>query len=340
MIYGTTDQKHQSNTIGRDDYDVQTDLAPLISMYLLFCADEPLVDENSPPEQFVALVTTTVEDSDADGAVVCTTDTDVFQLRRLMTDSYALETTVMLDREHQASYDVSITCTDQSTPARRSVYPIAVEVADKNDNIPMFPMASYYVEVIENAEPGNDILITVAIDQDTGENAELTYSVTGEMSIGFVIDANSGTISTRYSLDHEQMSNIQFIVVAVDHGNPPRSGTTTVEVEVIDVNDNAPEFESSDYLFTAVPDHPPFAPVGYISALDADSAPFDEMIFSIQDNDVLNLFDIRTSTNVRTVELFTLRHLDTTSVHHLTVVATDAHNPDFSSTAHVVVMVF
>ena len=83
----------------------------------------------------------------------------------------------------------------------------------------------------------------------------------------------------------------QMMRVALDNRNPPRTGTTTAEAEVIDVNDNAPEFTHSDYLCTAIPDHPPFAPVAWVSVLDADSAPFDEVIFSIEDNNVLDLFD-------------------------------------------------
>lgn len=51
-----------------------------------------------------------------------------------------------------------------------------------------------------------------------------------------------GEISTRMTLDREQQSTYQLLVVAQDGGSPPRSATGTAFITVLDENDNDPVF--------------------------------------------------------------------------------------------------
>lgn len=51
-----------------------------------------------------------------------------------------------------------------------------------------------------------------------------------------------GEISTRMTLDREQQSSYQLVVVAQDGGSPPRSATGTAFITVLDENDNDPVF--------------------------------------------------------------------------------------------------
>lgn len=43
---------------------------------------------------------------------------------------------------------------------------------------------------------------------------------------------------------------------AVDNGTPPGTGTTTITVNIEDVNDNSPSFNQTDYTFL-IPDTNP-----------------------------------------------------------------------------------
>lgn len=54
-----------------------------------------------------------------------------------------------------------------------------------------------------------------------------------------------GEISTRITLDREQLSSYQLAVVVQDGGSPPRSATGTAFITVLDDNDNSPVFTHS-----------------------------------------------------------------------------------------------
>ena len=265
----------------------------------------------------------------------------MFHLRQHIHDSYTLETRVVLDREQQDRYAVLIQCADHGVPAMTSVQMVDVRVVDDNDNMPMFSMASYIVNVIENTLPGTDILQTSAIDEDEGDNGELTYSLSTGMGKLFDIDAISGRISTRYMLDYEEVTTVTFEVLAVDHGSPPRTGTTTVQVNISDQNDNAPVFTKSLYRFTAFTDQPVIVPFGYVSARDADSEQFNSFQFSILDDNVSGLFNIR-RTDERTCEVFSTQPLEAArdTIYRFTIIAIDENNPNLNSTADVEITLF
>lgn len=78
-----------------------------------------------------------------------------------------------------------------------------------------------------------------ASDCDSGENADLTYYT---LSPDFIISPH-GTIFPAGPLDYERMNHLyEFVVMAVDKGEVPRTGTTTVRIRMANVNDEAPDF--------------------------------------------------------------------------------------------------
>jgi hypothetical protein len=50
---------------------------------------------------------------------------------------------------------------------------VVVDVADANDNAPVFDHATYEARVVENRPPGTLVFQPWASDQDTGRNAEI-----------------------------------------------------------------------------------------------------------------------------------------------------------------------
>lgn len=82
-------------------------------------------------------------------------------------------------------------------------------------------------------------ILVSASDCDSGENSELTYYT---LSSDFTISPH-GTIFPAGSLDFERPNHLyEFVVMAVDKGEVPRTGTTTVRIRMANVNDEAPEF--------------------------------------------------------------------------------------------------
>ncbi len=66
-----------------------------------------------------------------------------------------------------------------------------------------------------------------------------------------------GVLSLRQSLDYEQQRVHFLIIEAVDGGDPPLSSTTTVNITVLDANDNAPVFSQPLYETTVPEDAAP-----------------------------------------------------------------------------------
>ncbi|XP_043236819.1 neural-cadherin-like isoform X1 [Amphibalanus amphitrite] len=155
---------------------------------------------------------------------------------------------------------------------------VHVHVIDVNNNRPVFPLcAQYRPEVEENKGVGTAVLRLEATDADKGQNAELVYSLVNSPSSPesfFAIDPVSGQLTTvkvfnRDEPDHEK--ELRVIVKANDKGVPSLEGTCAFVVNVLDVNDNAPMFDKSNYQETIAKDTDPESVVLRISATDADS---------------------------------------------------------------------
>lgn len=105
---------------------------------------------------------------------------------------------------------------------------------------------------MENLPPGFTVLQVYAFDADKGENAQFKY-VMEDPSKAFQIDEKTGWISVKDSskLDREAQSKIQMKVTAVEkkpHANGS-SSFTTVEINLLDANDNNPQVKERDISF-------------------------------------------------------------------------------------------
>ena len=85
-----------------------------------------------------------------------------------------------------------------------------------------------------------------ATDKDNGTNAQIFYSIDTTSSQKFTIDSNSGEISTKNPLDHEEGDSYVIQVTAKDGGQPSLSSIGYVTVTVHDTNDNRPFFQNDD----------------------------------------------------------------------------------------------
>ncbi|NWY96132.1 PCDGH protein, partial [Loxia curvirostra] len=147
-----------------------------------------------------------------------------------------------LDRERESSFELVLTAVDSGDPVRSGTIRIRINVTDANDNPPVFEQNEYRARLREDATPGSRVVNVSASDADIGNNARITYGF-GKMPAKvvqkFMMDAESGTITLKETLDFEDTRGYTLLVEARDGG-----GLVTqckVVVEVLDVNDNAPE---------------------------------------------------------------------------------------------------
>jgi hypothetical protein len=111
----------------------------------------------------------------------------------------------------------------------------------------------------------------VIIDADVGINSKLTYSLQSGDTSAFTIDPKHGVIKTSQTFDRETKSSYQLSIHVVDGGRPQLDGQTSITINILDVNDNRPQFTANQYSKTVRED----AVIGFgivtVSATDSDT---------------------------------------------------------------------
>ncbi|NXG48576.1 PCDA2 protein, partial [Psilopogon haemacephalus] len=213
------------------------------------------VPEDAPVGTVVALLSVSDRDSGANGRVSCwVRPASPLAVESRLLGSYSLVLREALDRERVWEYEVEVFAEDGGQPSLRTSRGVRVPVSDVNDNAPRFSQAVYTVLCRENQGAGAEVARVFARDPDEGSNGRVRYSLwegaAGERApVGgwrpassyVSVDAESGVISLKDALDFEEVSVFDFRIEARDKGWPSLSGHCKVLLEVLDVNDNAPE---------------------------------------------------------------------------------------------------
>ncbi|KAG8133054.1 hypothetical protein E2320_010848 [Naja naja] len=236
------------------------------------------LSEDSPPGTVVAIMRASDRDSGNNGQISCFLwPTGVpFKLESTSKNYYSLIVGAILDREQVNEYRMVVTVEDQGVPPLSSSLTLLVPISDINDNAPAFPQPSYSVFVKENNPPGAHIFTISALDSDIAENALITYWIDENLwplSSYISVHSESGRLYALQSLDYEELKLLEFQVRAKDAGMPSLCGNATVQVFVLDENDNAPSVSSSseeNMILLMVPVMPGHI-VGKIHAFDSDS---------------------------------------------------------------------
>ncbi|XP_044133339.1 LOW QUALITY PROTEIN: protocadherin gamma-B1-like [Bufo gargarizans] len=177
-----------------------------------------------------------------------------------------------LDREKQDFYDLILTASDGGKPAKTGTAKIKITVQDVNDNFPTFAQDTYNIRLHENVPIGSLVVHLNATDEDEGTNGLLAYSfnhIPKNANQIFAIDSSKGDIMIIGSLDYEISNTYDMTVEAIDGG-----GLVThckVSIQVIDVNDNAPDITVTTLATTIPEDSPPGTVMAVINVRDLDS---------------------------------------------------------------------
>lgn len=159
-------------------------------------------------------------------------------------DSSKLDYDVDNDDDRTFSFNIIAYVDDQDLSSAR----VNIKLLDMNDNAPMFDLSSYKLEVLENATIGYKIGEVYATDKDYGIFGAIEYSLTGFGSNMFTTDSSQGGLFVAHMLDYEKQKSYSLTLLAKDGGG--KVTTTSIFVDVLDVNDNAPVFELAEYSRT------------------------------------------------------------------------------------------
>ncbi|XP_063045455.1 protocadherin alpha-8-like [Engraulis encrasicolus] len=310
------------------------------------------VPEDSKPGTVIALISVSDRDSGPNGKVTVSLSENVnFELKpSIQNNMYSLVTKTPLDREETSIYDITITASDSGQPPLSTSKILNVLMADVNDNAPEFAQNPLELYLMENNAPGASILSVSATDKDLNENSAITYSLIrgdglqNDMSAFLNVNSDNGIVYALKSLDFETMKTFQFHIVATDSGTPPLRSNVTVNVYILDQNDNPPVIlypvnaNGSAECFEEVPRNVGHGHlVSKVRAYDADIGYNGWLLYSVQEVSDHTLFGLdRYTGQIRTLRSFT----ETDEAQHkMTILIKDNGNTSLSATATVIVHV-
>ncbi|XP_075902939.1 protocadherin alpha-3-like isoform X18 [Nelusetta ayraudi] len=308
------------------------------------------VPEDSKHGTVISLISVTDIDSGLNGKVRCSLPDDApFTLKPSFKENmYSLVTKQTLDRESRSYYEILITATDYGEPPLSSFKTMSIQVSDVNDNVPKFSHSPLELYLSENNVQGASIFSVSASDEDLNENAAVSYHISrgegGQKDMASFLNINSetGDILALKSFDYETLKTFQFQVVATDSGTPSLSSNVTVNVFILDQNDNAPVILfplSSNGSAEGVVEIPRNMEarklVTKVRAYDADIGYNGWLLFSLQEVSDHSLFGLdRYTGQIRTLRSFT----ETDEAEHkLVILVKDNGNVSLSATASVTV---
>ncbi|XP_015250332.1 PREDICTED: protocadherin gamma-C5-like [Cyprinodon variegatus] len=214
------------------------------------------------------------------------------------------------------------------------VHRVEIEIRDTNDNTPSFLTKEKVVKIAELVNPGARFPLESANDPDVGTNSVRTYLISKNEHFKLTVkNLKDGRkipeLVLDKPLDREMQTVHNLILTAVDGGDPVRSGTSEITVIVLDINDNAPQFERQVYEVNVTEGATFGTEILKVKAVDADEGLNGEIeyVFAEQTSDlIVSLFDINPSTGAITVK--GVLDYESNSLHRFDITAKDKGNPE------------
>ncbi|NXD74491.1 PCDGH protein, partial [Eolophus roseicapillus] len=127
----------------------------------------------------------------------------------------------------------------------------------------------------EMTSPGARFALGMAEDADVGSNSLQGYEL--QDNGYFAVEVKESKDGRKFAelvlcraLDRERDQSLRLMLTAVDGGDPPRSGTAQLCINVTDANDNAPVFAQERYRVSLREGAQPGSTVLNVSASDVD----------------------------------------------------------------------
>lgn len=142
----------------------------------------------------------------------------------------------------QTEFMLMVKATDQSIDGekRSATIPVHILLTSGDDLSPKFVKRAFTVEIKENSPKG-----TLIVHTEANGNSALWYKIQNHPEDMFKINPSTGHIVNQWNLDHETQNFYNFSVEVTN--TLGQKDTCSVEVHVLDTNDNRPSFQASSF---------------------------------------------------------------------------------------------
>ncbi|KAG8521176.1 Cadherin-19 [Galemys pyrenaicus] len=306
------------------------------------------VSESAPTGTSIGKIMASDNDIGENAEMDYSVEEDDSQTFDIITDNETQEGIVILkkkvDFEHKNHYRIRAKVRNRHVDKQLVEYHvepsttvIKVQVGDE-DEPPVF-VQPYYIFEIDEGRPHGSFVGTVSATDPDQRKSPIGYSITRNKV--FSIDVN-GTIVTTASLDREISAWYNLSVSATEKYNTQQISQVPVYVQVLNINDHAPEF--SEYYRTFVCENAEAGQViQTISAKDKDaSIENHHFYFNLSTEDTNNSSFIIIDNQDNTAVILTNRtgfRLQEESVFYLPILIADNGIPPLTSTNTLTVYV-
>ncbi|KAA0709827.1 Protocadherin Fat 4 FAT tumor suppressor -like protein 4 [Triplophysa tibetana] len=209
-------------------------------------------------KQMNGLISYNISSGNDDGLFSIQTQTGVLSLAK------------PLDYERKQKHELSVSATDGGWISKSSYVTVYIQVTDVNDNSPVFHPVEYFPVVQENVPSGTTVVKMNATDEDSGANALMVYVIQSSDSDLFILDPNTGIISTQGFLDYEAKQVYHLTVKAFNVPDEERCSFAYVNIQLKGANEYVPRFVSKQYYFEVSEAAAKGTVVGEVFASDRD----------------------------------------------------------------------
>lgn len=171
-----------------------------------------------------------------------------------------------VDSDDKRTFVFEIIATVDHLPVSKTL--VEVHLEGVNDNFPAFDESNYRLQVEENSDIGLKIGEVFATDRDVGRFGRLTYILRGFGSENFGTDTENGGVFVKKLLDYESQKSYSLTLIARDGGG--RESNANIFIDIVDLNDNFPQFETNEYYRSVREGSKAFEPQFFVKAYDVD----------------------------------------------------------------------
>ncbi|XP_053734941.1 cadherin-related family member 2 [Synchiropus splendidus] len=228
-----------------------------------------------------------------------------------------------------------------------------ISVEDVPDLNPQFFGLPYVARVYESSPMGLSVFQVSAVDMDTGVNDDIIYSIEDSDGL-FSISSDDGNITVASEIDRETVGSTVILMIKATESRPningqPATATASVRIDILDINDNTPEFytctdetsciKESNFTAEILEQSLGSVPIN-MKVIDLDEVKRIQLTLEGADKDFFSV-EPQLTTADSVVQLLIKQPVDYEQKQHvvLQVIAKDLDESSFQSTATVTISI-